>query len=181
MVLFTDNDIILKLAAFNLLDATVEILQGQEICVLEAAAHRMRKPSAKTRQLHDASSIARALQFCERATALPLAPNEIDGDALEGAEYEDEDGKTCRVDGGELILFSEAFRTPESFLVTGDKNSIYAFGRHAIDAPLPHRPHVQTMRDSLENRVVCLEATILALCAHVGFEEVCACVIPKDV
>lgn len=174
MVLLCDNDIILKLAAFGLLDATIRVLASEEIFVLETARHRLRKPGRHTRQNFSSEIIGAAQEWTEAATPLSEAVNADVADALLNAEYEDEEGAICRIDGGEVVLFSHAFLHPESRLLTGDKKSLFALGRHRH-----FHPYAATIHEMLGQRVLCLEA---ALCLHMndlGFEEVCSRVAPQ--
>jgi|GEM_PF-963441 len=173
MVLLADNDIVLKLAAFGLLEETIKVLSGEEVFVLDTARHRLRKPGRQTRKTYSPAVIAAALEWTEAATPLTEAAESDVVDALVGAEYEDDDGAICRIDAGELILFSHAFHHPLSHILTGDKKSLMALGHHR------HlHPGAMEVHKALRRRVLCLEAAIYLQISALGFDRVCDQVAP---
>jgi len=173
MVLLCDNDIVLKLAAFGLLDATIEALAGEEIFVLDTARHRLRKPGRCTREKFTPEVINAALEWTEAATPLNDPIDSDIADAFVSAEYEDEEGAICRIDAGELILFANAKAYPHAQLLTGDKKALYALGRHR-----ENDSHAKAIHAALRQRVVCTEAAICLNIANLGFKQARTCIAP---
>lgn len=174
MILICDNDIVLKLTAFGLLDEVIQRLEGERVFILEAARYRLRKPGRQTRRNHTPETIAKALEFCEAVDALSESVPDEDAIAMAGAAYINADGQKCEIDGGELALFSKAYRDPASYLLTGDKRALYALGKHrAVEA------HAAVIHEQLTGRVVCLESS-LELCINaIGFETVRERIVPS--
>lgn len=175
MVLLWDNDILLKLAAFDLLEAVSLALEGEEIFVLDTARYRLRRQLEKPkRDTFSPKIIQAALNWCEAATPLTQAAPPEDEEALLSASYLNDRGQTCEIDGGELLLFSQAFRHPEARLLTGDKRALFALGSHRAK-----NERAKGIHAGLRGRVVCLEASIELCIAALGFEQVRAQIVPQ--
>lgn len=174
MILICDNDIVLKLAAFDLLDHVVEQLAGESVLVLEAAKYRLMKPGRQTRKVHSEQTIAKALAFCESAAPLSEVVESEDADALINASYFNSEGQECKIDGGELALFSKAARDPKSYLLSGDKRALYALGKHR-----EVEPHAAIIHQQISGRVVCLERSLELCIDTMSFETVRERVVPN--
>lgn len=174
MILICDNDIVLKLTAFGLLDDVIQSLEGEQIFVLEAARYRLRKPGRQTRRAHSEETIARALEFCKTSNALSEEVTDEDAVAMGSASYFNADGQECKIDGGELALFSKAYYEPSSYLLTGDKRALYALGKHR-----EVETRTATIHRQMTGRVVCLESSLELCICELGFETARARIVPN--
>ncbi len=162
MRLLIDRDAIQKLAAFNLLEETMLLLnpiQG-EIYVLPAAVYALRKIAEKRRARevshYTIQGLERALVFAGNAKSiddleLPLETalqNRLTG--IEGIYPE-----------GDLSLIMTSYQTPDILLLSGDKRFMKALSK------------TEAAREiflSLRGRVICLESLLLGLTQSNGFE-----------
>ena len=137
MIVFVDNDAILKLAAWDLLDLLVEILR------VEKQALRV-LPTLKY-QLNSTKWIEKyGIEACQKVRAFIADLPELE----ENAALADSLPKCKGIDTGEKLLLAATTNTEVFFLTTGDKNFLRA---------LPNAAGYGALVGNLERRVVCLE------------------------
>jgi hypothetical protein len=159
VICFLDNDILLKLSAFDLLEATIEALQFQpeDLRVLDSAQfvfRRDRRVLAKYSQVIRERSIA-FVQRCE-----VVQPSVSD-------EFRE---LRSRLDAGEATLVAATREINSFVLMTGDKRCLQVL---AVQADLIE------VTERLQGRVICLEQVILLLIRSVGFDRVKQRVLPE--
>lgn len=158
MIYFLDNDILLKLAAFDLLNETIGALDcsRENLRVLETARfvfRSNRKVSAK----YSAEIRARAIDFIKDCqTVNPAASPEFIG-------------LSQMLDLGEATLVAATREVSTFVLMTGDKRCLQA---------LAAQVDMMAVRERLQGRIVCLEQVILLLIRDMGFERVLQQVLP---
>ena len=157
-VVFWDNDVILKLSEYNLLDDACNALgvASDQVRVLPSAKHYFLRMCQKIDKggagSYSVAGLERAISFAEQAHAVEDYSNL---DWL--ADCDD-------IDIGEAQLATWAAGTAESaLLLTGDKRFLKALARHDAARDVFYR---------LAGRVVCLEELVKALIEHLGFERV---------
>ena len=162
MIVLSDNDIVLKLAAFDLLDAALSLLQvaPSDVFVLDTAKYVFRKNRDKFAGKYTLAGMDRAIAFVENARQVTEAPDITARTALANIE---------KLDPGELILYLTAVAAPGSLLLTGDKNSVRALATNPVARPT---------FEQLTQHVICLEEIIRALITTVNFQTVRASVVP---
>ena len=173
MIVLCDNDIVLKLASFDLLEDVAALTENREVRVLDALRPQLLR-SPKWRKKYGELALERALSFVENSQTITEAFDLEDSAALIDAHYDNAEGRECAIDGGELVLISHAFHNPDARLLTGDKRCLHALGCHRH-----HNARAQIIHASLANRVLCLEAAILWCIRHHGFETLRARVVPQ--
>lgn len=154
MVHFHDVDILLKLAACNLLDDLHALLdvKASEAQVLETAVYKIMGLGKKGR--YPEQIVARAIAFCEAHSPIPqLAQTEVVKELVSIGRG---------MDAGEVILFASAMNTPESRVVTGDKRAMRSLGR------LGKR---NIFVSGLKGRVICFEELLLRFHEYRGYES----------
>lgn len=154
MTLFLDNDVLAKLASWNLLE------EGVQACGFELADVRYLPTAPYWLGLADKKKCKYPPEVQERLKAMLAAGQPCDDDPVE------EDAALPEVPGidpGEAILLVQAARSSGSLLTTGDKNCI----RAVVGAPA-----YADIMASLSGRVLCLEQVLLRAIAVLGFDEV---------
>lgn len=159
MIILADNDIIYKLACFDLLQELITFFgcNPQDIHVLSTFKYQLRK-NKKFRQ--NPVVVARCEAFLASVSEAPVAatPN------LE---------KFTGLDTGEQILFAVMIEQYESNrLITGDKRALELVGKLAAN------DHV--LLEQLSGRVECLEGILLGMIDLFGFDAVNAKVTDFD-
>ncbi len=155
---FLDNDVLLKLSAFGLLDEAIAVLllNPENLYVLSTAQHvfrQNRKVSAK----YDESIRDRAIAFVK--TCQMVTP-----------EVSDEFTVLERLlDVGEATLIAATRGVASFVLMTGDKRCLQVL---AVQTDLAE------VSERLQGRVICLEQVILRLIQRSGFDWVKARVVP---
>jgi hypothetical protein len=162
LIVLADNDIILKLAACNLLNEAVARLGAspESVWVLPTARFKIGK-DRKLPIRYGTMGVSRALAFVK-------ACREVDDpDLLIRAKELTAPG----IDEGEALLMTSAAGQPESLLATGDKSSLIQLCKDPAEN--------LELRMSLAGRVVCFEAILMALIrdSTCGFEQVRRCVV----
>lgn len=156
MIVLADNDIILKLAQCDLLDALPDILDCQEaeFFITRAAKYQLlpKKPAKALSKCGNEETLARLTSFLETTQTLP----DVKDTALL-AQLDNIEG----IDGGEKFLFAAAVETENPLLITGD--------RRALRALLEHQGQLPTVFSALQNAVVTFESAILLAMRHIGF------------
>jgi hypothetical protein len=156
LIVLADNDIILKLAQCDLLDALPDILDCQEaeIFITPVAKYQLLpKKSAKAMsKCGNEETLARLTAFLETTQTLPSVK-----DTALLAQLENIEG----IDGGEKFLFAAAVETENTLLITGD--------RRALRTLLEHQDQLPSVFSALQNAVVTFESAILLAMRRVGF------------
>ena len=165
MICFYDNDVIHKMAAFDLLDEAQRILAtgDPDNQVLPTARFKfgLNKDPRRGEQRYGRVEYQRIKQFIEAAQE------------VQKIDPEDEAllASVLNIDAGEAILISRAARQPGSCLVTGDKKCLLALLKETSCTPLVTR---------LAGRVVCLEQIVAQAIVRYGFEAVKNKVVPAS-
>jgi hypothetical protein len=160
VTLLADNDVLLCLAAFDLLEEACAWfgVGSADIEVLATASFRLRKPGRRLSQKYGEDAIARALAFAEQVgvVAKPSDTSELDLLTMTGAAFQ--------IDPGEATLFAAtAVHAPYVVLSTGDKRCL---------AGVAELPGADALRARLSRKVVCLEYVLLGLVDDHGFAYV---------
>ncbi len=157
-IIFSDNDIILKLADYDLLPEACSVLgvDSTEIAVLDSAkyifANLKKKLDSGDPIKYTASGLNRAVEFAKAAIQIT---RQVDIDWSEECD---------NIDIGEAQLATLAAETgSESLLLSGDKRFLVAL------AGAEKGEHIA---DGLRGRVICLEELIKALINEIGFDRV---------
>jgi len=150
-----DNDILLKLCAFDLLDPALDRLSlaPENVIVRDATYHSIRR-SRQIAGRWGAATVNRAMVFLERVTRIQDPADQSELDLLTAVE---------RIDPGEAELFVYAGEYAGAVLLTGDKNSLQALAAHEPARAIFAR---------LAGRVIILETIVLALIRSMGFPAV---------
>lgn len=161
---FIDNDILLKLVAFQLFDEAMASLNlaKNDLQVLPTAKFVFFQLRRQPELIYSDDILARAIALVENCPTLPDIVN-TDESRIEAQQLETFD----EIHQGEARLIL-ATRDKESFLlISGDKNCMKALFR------LPDETYQR-----LCGRVVCLEQIMLRMIDVLGFDEVCDRIYP---
>ena len=158
---FLDNDIILKLAEYDLLDQLVSLIKAKsrDMYVLDWAGRyfedkRMSLTSGMN-PTHTNAGVDRAVDFANGPLRITEGSNDEIHDAL--ALIED-------IDAGETEIISAALTwTLNPLVLTGDKRCIKA---------LASEGSISDIRDRLRNHVGCLEEVVRSIIIADGFDSV---------
>ena len=144
-VYFLDNDVTLKLSAYNLFWQCMAAwgVSDAQIRVLPTAKAVFARNRAIYDQYDDRTR-QQAAQIAQKSQALPLLAATPDYTRLLAIE---------RIDPGEALLVTAALADPEALILTGDKNFLKAFAQSGLTDLLQR----------LAGRFVCLEQLMLAL------------------
>jgi hypothetical protein len=155
---FSDNDVILKLAAFDLLSDFLPAVgvTMASVRVLPTAKYVL-TPLAKQ---HGGAVAKRVAGFLGAAGVIDW---ELPADEVR--LFED----TLGIDPGEAILFAATAKQRTFVLTTGDKVSL---------AALAGSPECEKITKRLAGRVVCLEQLVQRCIDHHGFEPVKRKIVP---
>jgi hypothetical protein len=147
---FIDNDIFLKLIAFQLLDETLAALHLSPVKVLPTAKYAFQK-SKKFRINHSPETLSAALDLLDNYQTIS------DHDSEEIQLLTKIDG----IDPGEAILIRAVYETPDSIMLSGDKRCLKV---------LPTIP--EFIYQNIQGKVICLEQAILIAIDRLGFQTV---------
>ncbi len=163
MILFADNDILLKLTGCSLLIPFLEALTltDADVCLTYDAKFSLKKQAQKKFVADEAAQLA-ILTMLERVRHLEQAVEDPEGmlDLMISING---------LDGGESLLFLAAGANASDKLATGDKRALRALcaNTHVI-APV---------HNGLRGKVFTLESALLLLMERLGFklvsEQVC--------
>lgn len=158
MFCLSDNDVILKLAACDLLDESLAALNitKSDVYVLPTAKYAL----ARAVVPHGEVVAARVNEFLASVQIIAWEPPP---DELR--LFED----TLGIDQGEAVLYASTATLDDFALVTGDKASLKALAGSAECQPIVNR---------LAGRVICLEQIIQRCVNHAGFDTVKNKVVP---
>ena len=164
MIFLSDNDIIQKLAACDLLTDAWEAfgIAINDVYVLPSAKHKF----GLTKK-HDWAEKRYGIDVLSRMSSFFSQVNEIDFE-LPAADLEmlaNVEG----IDAGEAVLFAAAAHLQDCWLATGDKRSLWFLASEAV---------CRSIAERLGGRVVCWEQIVLRAVQHFGFEEVEQRVVP---
>jgi hypothetical protein len=159
VISFIDNDAFLKLTACDLFWDAIKLLdvQPSDVRVLASTAFMFR----------DNKSIKQQYSEAIRTKAISL----VSSFAKVEADYTNPffSLNAPGLDVGELTLIYAALSEPSFYLATGDKRCLRA---------LIKTPELETARQTLNGRVVCVEQLIAELISVKGFEAVKQKVVP---
>lgn len=151
MLLFTDNDILLKLANCNLLDCFIDelSLSHHEVFLTPKAKFSLQSQLNKNLSSQEAkdslSNFLMKVSYIEDPVDDSLIADLI---------------SIPNIDSGEAILFAKLISTEASFLATGDKRSLKA---------ILEEVELQKFRTHFLNRVYTFESVLLFLLDRKGF------------
>jgi len=165
VICLSDNDIIHKLAACDLLDDVLAALSlaRTDVYVLPTAKYRFRiaqRNVAQAEQRYGAEVLARIRDFLAsvREINFPGLPEELQLlAAVDG------------IDAGEAVLFAATSQFSQYLLATGDKSSLRA---------LASTPTCRSIAQRICGHVICLEQIVKQMIQHCGFSYVKEKVIP---
>lgn len=164
MIVLFDNDIIYKLAACDLLDEALAVLEVTytDVYVLPTAKYKFgtTKNPARAEARYGRDVIARIRNFLANVRELDVV-----GPPEELQLLAEIDG----IDSGEAVLFSATVRFDNYLLAMGDKNSLHAVASTPTCQPIARR---------LSGNVICLEQIVTRVIAHFGFAYVKDKVVP---
>ena len=169
-----DNDILKKLATFNLFDETVSLFEAsaEQINILATAQYKFQGDWKKVKAGKARQAEANAINYektIELATTLPqIAQADVDPDLfIQISQFQgiDQGEAILTVHIAEILQKDEAF---QAFVFTGDKNYLRALA--AVRLP--------TFQEILNHRFWCLEQLILRDIQAYGFEAVRDKVVP---
>ncbi|MCX6345983.1 MAG: hypothetical protein NT018_13085 [Armatimonadetes bacterium] len=158
LVVFSDNDIILKLSEYNLLYNACDVLGVglEQVMVLSTAIYivgglRDKVANGKNGK-YTLAGLNRAIRFLESVYCVEDYPELSWFVAIDNVDIGEAQLATWAVDLNDC-----------SMLLTGDKKFMNALANH---------PAARHIYDGLCGRVVCLEELIKALIRHMGFDHV---------
>ena len=153
MICFADTDIILKLAACDLLPPTLTVLgvTRQEVYVFREEAYRVYKHDADVRREYTPKVRQRALRFINSVHGIFTAPDPEEQAYMVNAT----------IDSGEQIIFGVTREYAEFQVITADRNALRA---------LAHADSCGGICNRMRGRVISLEQILLRLIPHMGFE-----------
>jgi hypothetical protein len=163
-----DNDILLKLIAFQLMDETLDLLglSLNSLRVLSSAQfvfrdrQKQQSQQEKPKQQGYTDEIwEQAIAFCKCCQTLDPFGLELEPSILN--EYKQLAPFAEEINEGETALILATARSADFLLLTGDKKCLQT---------LPRIP--RSIYRRLQGRVLCLEQIILKLIDHLGFERV---------
>lgn len=158
MICLADNDVILKLAAFDLLTESLAALgvTHDSVYVLSEAKHVLGRIAPR----HGPEVSARIQEFLSLVKPINWSPP-----SAELLLFED----TLGIDPGEAVLFASTATVGAFTLTTGDKTSLRALSNSIGCEHIARR---------LAGRVVCLEQLIERCISLYGFETIKQKILP---
>jgi len=158
---FVDNDIILKLAAYNLFwEATTKLNVKQENIRILPTAQKVFSSNSRISRQYTSQTIQRALQIVRGCTPI--------------AQYSQEEFKSLvseeGIDAGEALLVAATQLEKNFLLVTGDKRFIQALASS----------NLVDVKQRLSKRIICLEQLLLNLLEVSEFDKICRRVVSAE-
>ena len=159
MKAYWDNDVVKKLAAYDLTAEAVEALELTSVTILATLRFTFSLKSAAEAQsrLRIKPSVhGRIVAFVDGTGVeeLKSPPSKDEQKALAGVP---------NIDPGEAILALAASKDPDSLLCTGDKRFLKALAKS---------PKTAALVQSLDGRVICLEQIVRLIVAKKGLDHV---------
>ena len=120
MTLFIDNDALLKLASYDLLDTALNMfnIQWEDIQVLATAKYALLPAKDRLRRCKTEQCATRLESFLSRVTK--LSADDADATTLDAL------AERPGIDAGEAVMFAVAASKSDSFIITGDKRALEA-------------------------------------------------------
>ncbi len=164
MIVFADNDILIKLAGCDLLIPFCEAIQTQENNFFVTSSAKFAIPKQSKKKLSNSQSIQQLHEFLGRTSTIQ--------DAVPQTELLDKLLNSQDIDGGEAQLILSAYNMPSSKLATGDKRCL---------SSLLNAPSLNEIANGLSGRVYTLETAMLILISRLGFDAINQKVIQRCV
>jgi hypothetical protein len=158
-----DNDALLKLARYGLLDEVVALFgcSPTDVCVLASAKYSLLPAKNRLRFCEDEESTARLEAFLR--TSKPLDAQSADPDLLDVLNA------IQNIDAGEALLLAVGATNRDTLVITGDKHSLAALCSHAS---------VTHVSNAVAGRVVSMEV-LFSILVERQFAHVQKCVRSK--
>ncbi|MDR7052898.1 hypothetical protein J2W70_000242 [Pseudomonas koreensis] len=143
--LFIDNDVILKLAQYGILEHLPKLFtrSGEiKVSVLDSARYKLlpkQNPLKLCKSEEAAAQITTLLDLAQKVSA-----SDVDLNVLEQLNA------VPGIDAGEALLFAAVAADAESVVLTGDKRALTGLGEH----------HLEALAPSLRFKVITLEGLI---------------------
>jgi hypothetical protein len=165
---FVDNDILLKLIAFNLFESAIDSLNltQDDLRVLRTAKHVFRRKRSQNK-IYSNEIWSKAIEITEQCQLIenPKSSDEAIATLLEEQQL---DPFRDQLHPGETQLILATRNQPDFLLLSGDKKCLTA---------LPKIPtHIY---QRLCGRVICVEQLVLRMIEILGFEAVCDRIQPN--
>lgn len=161
MVYFLDNDVILKLTTYRMLDEALDCLEIDRSDIRVLGSARFVFGSKKMQKKYSAETLLSAIEFVRNCTTISAQDND-EYRLLEKQAKND-------IDPGEATLIAATFHESASLLATGDKRCLQALFR--IES-------LELIHQKLQGRVICLEQIICKSIETQGFDWVLERVLP---
>lgn len=164
LLYFTDNDLILKLAAYQLFWEMVASLNIKEenIRILSTAGQVFSSSQKISRQFQQ-TSIQRAKQVANRC-------NKIDRSCITDHSEFRSLASTDGIDVGEALLVAATQMEENFYLLTSDKRFLKTLAASSFDS----------VKQRLDKRVICLEQLLIHVINYSGYDIVCRRVASAD-
>lgn len=161
--LLVDNDALLKLARYGLLDALVTMfgVDVRDIRVLATAKYSLLPAKNRLLRCRDEDSANRLEEFLTRSE--PLSPGDTDTNLLDALSA------IPSIDAGEALILAAGASDHETLVITGDKRAL---------ASLCADSSISQVANALAGRVVTLEVIFWQL-VNRGFTHTQSCVRSK--
>lgn len=156
LVYFVDNDVILKLAAYNLfgeIAACLKNVRQEDFRVLPTATKYIGGNSRRIKQYRE-ESIQRAKQIADRYLSIQYPSSTLEYQLLLDVEG---------IDRGEALLVWATQEEQDFYLLTGDKRFVKALAASNLDR----------VKQRLYKRIICLEQLMLYIITYSEFDKVC--------
>ncbi|MEH2243740.1 hypothetical protein [Nostoc sp.] len=157
LLYFTDNDVILKLAAYQIFWEMVASLniKNENIRILPTAA-KVFSGSRKISKQFKPTSIERAKQITDRCKT-------IDDYAICSTSEYQMLASTDGIDVGEALLVAATQMEEDFYLLTSDKRFLKSLALSSFNE----------VKQRLYKKAICLEQLIIHVIDHAGFDLVC--------
>jgi hypothetical protein len=162
MVYFLDNDVILKLTTYRMLNQALDCLEIDRSDIRVLASARFVFGSKKLQKKYSAETLLSAIEFVKSCTTISAQDND-EYRLLEKQAKND-------IDPGEATLIAATFHESASLLATGDKRCLQALA--SIES-------LALIHEKLQGRVICLEQIICKLIETQGFDWVLEKILPN--
>ncbi len=154
MLVFADNDILIKLAGCSLLERFLVALDNPEICI--ARTTRFSLPKQAKKKIKDQTRVS---DLCSWITGV------ADASAVNDVAILDRLSAIPGIDSGEGTLFASMCESTDVVrLVTGDRRSLRAL--------LANQTQLSDVVERLSGTVYTLESALLLLIEQYGFAEI---------
>jgi len=156
-----DNDVILKLVAYDLFDEFLDCLGMSlgDIRILPQA-NKYFQNSGRLRKRYSQEILDRAVNITRGCVCVSVELLDTEPKILSEVEG---------IDPGEALLIASTQSETVFYLISGDKRWPEAVARE---------PNLEPIRERLAGRVICLEQIILKLIQTQGFETIKAKILP---